>query len=123
MFVDIVAHGGNLLLNVGPTGDGVVPFAQAQRLLALGWWLRTNGDAIFGTRPWTRHEGKTGEGHDVRFTTKDDSLFAIIQGTPTSAVVELDVTPPAGRSEEHTSELQSLMRNSYAGLCLKKKIT
>src|SRR3546814_7745430 len=29
-------------------------------------------------------------------------------------------TPPA-RSEEHTSELQSLMRNSYAGLCLQKK--
>src|SRR3546814_10588875 len=26
------------------------------------------------------------------------------------------------RSEEHTSELQSLMRNSYAGFCLKKKI-
>src|SRR3546814_4882443 len=29
----------------------------------------------------------------------------------------------AGRSEEHTSELQSLMRNSYAGFCLKKKKT
>src|SRR3546814_5413239 len=28
-----------------------------------------------------------------------------------------------GRSEEHTSELQSLMRNSYAGFCLKKKQT
>src|SRR3546814_6371574 len=30
-------------------------------------------------------------------------------------------TDPAARSEEHTSELQSLMRNSYAGFCLKKK--
>src|SRR3546814_9296764 len=29
--------------------------------------------------------------------------------------------PPAARSEEHTSELQSLMRNSYAVFCLKKK--
>src|SRR3546814_6084438 len=30
-------------------------------------------------------------------------------------------TPPDSRSEEHTSELQSLMRNSYAVFCLKKK--
>src|SRR3546814_3408458 len=30
---------------------------------------------------------------------------------------------PAGRSEEHTSELQSLMRISYAVFCLKKKTT
>src|SRR3546814_2469743 len=30
--------------------------------------------------------------------------------------------PPAGRSEEHTSELQSLMRKSYAVFCLKKKM-
>src|SRR3546814_2340288 len=30
---------------------------------------------------------------------------------------------PAGRSEEHTSELQSLMRISYAVFCLKKKNT
>lgn len=96
MFVDIVAHGGNLLLNVGPTGDGVIPFAQAQRLLALGWWLRTNGDAIYGTRPWTRHAGQTGEGHEVRFTHSPDAdaLNAVVLDTPTSDVVELDVTPP-----------------------------
>src|SRR3546814_2273257 len=33
----------------------------------------------------------------------------------------LEAIAPANRSEEHTSELQSLMRNSYAGFCLKKK--
>src|SRR3546814_7887235 len=32
-------------------------------------------------------------------------------------------TPPTARSEEHTSELQSLLRNSYAVFCLKKKTT
>src|SRR3546814_10563809 len=35
---------------------------------------------------------------------------------------DLGLTPPATRSEEHTSDLQSLMRTSYAVLCLKKKI-
>jgi alpha-L-fucosidase len=93
MFVDIVAHGGNLLLNVGPTADGTIPWAQAQRLLALGWWLRTNGEAIHGSRPWTRATGVTGEGHDVRFTRVGESLCAIVQGTPSSDVVELDVAP------------------------------
>src|SRR3546814_19775636 len=58
MFVDIVAHGGNLLLNVGPTGHGVVPFAQAHRPLALGWWLRPTGDPTFGTSTWTPHPGQ-----------------------------------------------------------------
>jgi len=96
MFVDVVAHGGNLLLNVGPTADGTIPWAQAQRLLALGWWLRTNGDAIYGSRPWSRTTGATGEGHDVRFTTTGDVLHAIVLGTPSSEVVELDVAPAAG---------------------------
>src|SRR3546814_2395409 len=35
--------------------------------------------------------------------------------------VEIELVMPEDRSEEHTSELQSLMRNSYAVFCLKKK--
>ena len=94
MFVDVVAHGGNLLLNVGPAGDGTIPWAQAQRLLALGWWLRTNGDAVYGTRPWHRTEGATGEDQEVRYTTRDGDLYAIVLGTPGSAQLRLDVSPP-----------------------------
>jgi len=89
MFVDIVARGGNLLLNVGPTGDGVIPWPQAQRLLALGWWLRTNGSAIYGARPWSRADGSTADGLDVRFTVAGGGLNAIVLGTPASDVVEL----------------------------------
>ena len=109
MFVDIVARGGNLLLNVGPTGDGVIPLAQAERLLALGWWLRANGPAIFGTRPWTRAEGTTADGIDVRFTASDEAVHAIVLGTPTSASVELlDVPVAPGSTVEllgHTAPL------------------
>ncbi|MEQ1788229.1 MAG: alpha-L-fucosidase, partial [Acidimicrobiales bacterium] len=96
MFVDVVAHGGNLLLNVGPTAEGVIPWVQAQRLLALGWWLRTNGDAVYGTRPWSRTDGETTDGQAIRFTTKDGALYAIVVGTPPSDEVTLDVTPPPG---------------------------
>jgi alpha-L-fucosidase len=90
LFVDVVAHGGNLLLNVGPTAPGAIPWVQAQRLLALGWWLRVNGPAVYGTRPWHQPDGATAEGQDVRFTVgADGALHAIVLGTPTSAVVEL----------------------------------
>lgn len=94
MFVDIVANGGNLLLNVGPTAEGTIPFAQAERLLALGWWLAVNGDAIRGTRPWSGAAGAdptTGEGQAVRYTERDGDVFAIVCDTPSTAEVALGV--------------------------------
>src|SRR3546814_3762045 len=41
--------------------------------------------------------------------------------TPVGRVLARSINPATPRSEEHTSELQSLMRNSYAVVCLKKK--
>lgn len=47
--VEVAAHGGNFLLNIGPEGDGsVVPF-EKDVLLMIGQWLKENGDAIYGT--------------------------------------------------------------------------
>lgn len=88
-FVDIVARGGNLLINVGPTGAGAIPRAQARSLLELGWWLRVNGEALYGSRPWTRTFGVTGDGVGVRFTRTTAGVHAIVLGTPRSTQVEL----------------------------------
>ena len=82
LFVDIVAKNGNLLLNVGPTGDGSIPWSQAERLLGLGGWLDVSGEAIFGTRPWLRASASTSDGQEVRFTRKADAVYAIVLGTP-----------------------------------------
>ena len=47
--IEVAAHGGNFLLNIGPEGDGsVVPF-EKDVLLMIGQWLKENGDAIYGT--------------------------------------------------------------------------
>jgi alpha-L-fucosidase len=81
-FVDIVSKNGNLLLNVGPTGDGTIPVEQRERLLALGSWLATNGAAIYGTRPWSRAEGRAADGTPMRFTQGDGALYATLLDTP-----------------------------------------
>ncbi|MCR5550080.1 MAG: alpha-L-fucosidase [Bacteroidales bacterium] len=51
-FVELVAHGGGLTLNVGPYADGTIPLIQQERLRSLGKWLKINGEAIYGTRPY-----------------------------------------------------------------------
>ncbi len=82
LLIDVVSKNGNLLLNVGPMADGTVPAAQRTRLEAMGGWLAVNGEAIFGSRPWLRAEGVTGDGTPVRFTTSGDgaTLYAIVLG-------------------------------------------
>jgi alpha-L-fucosidase len=46
--VTIVSKGGNYLLNVGPTGEGVIPEASVQILESVGAWVRSNGESIYG---------------------------------------------------------------------------
>jgi alpha-L-fucosidase len=46
--VDVVSKGGNYILNVGPTGDGVIPAPEVERLQAMGAWLKVNGESIYG---------------------------------------------------------------------------
>ncbi len=99
MLTDIAAKGGNLLLNVGPRGvDAQIPDEQITRLDWLGEWVRPNADAIMATRPWVTPGTMTAEGHPVRHTARDDTVYAItrnagrtvtlpdVRATPTTTI-------------------------------------
>lgn len=64
--VTTVAVNGNLLVNVGPTKYGTIEAIFAERLRDMGKWLRINGKAIYGTRPWDHQS----EGKDIWYTKK-----------------------------------------------------
>ncbi len=84
LLVDVVAKGGNLLLNVGPRADGAIPQMQQERLVALGDWLEVNGEAIYGTRPVD--PGLEG---DVRATRGDEATYLLLLSWPDDGVLEV----------------------------------
>src|SRR3546814_6281427 len=98
-------------------GVGPYTFAVTVGSLPAGLNLASNG-TLSGTPTASGTFNVTVTATDANSQTAEHAY------TLTIAVATLSVTPaavPAGRSAEHTSELQSLMRNSYAGFCLKKK--
>lgn len=95
--IDIVSKNGNMLLNVGPKGDGSIPEQDRRILKEIGAWLRVNGEGIYHSRPWrVSEEGPTAsvEGQftdneeipytseDIRFTTAGGSIYAFIMSYP-----------------------------------------
>lgn len=110
--VEIVSKGGNYMLNIGPTGLGGVPRQSAHTLEVIGQWLKVNGEAVYGTRPWninregptsvliagTTHREKHGFSttftpEDFWFTSKAGSVYAISLAEPGSTILIKSLHP------------------------------
>jgi alpha-L-fucosidase len=88
--IDAVSKNGNMLLNIGPRGeDAQIPSEQLSRLRRIGDWMRVNGEAIRGTRAWTRAQTRTEQGEEVRFTRKQDTVHVIVWGRPGRKTIRL----------------------------------
>jgi alpha-L-fucosidase len=90
LLVDIVSKNGNLLLNVGPRGDGSLPEGQKQRLIGMGKWLSINGEAIYGTRPNHKSSAQSNNGVNIRFTKKKEVLYMILLSRPSTRVLHIN---------------------------------
>jgi len=99
--VDIVSKNGALLLNIGPRPDGTIPEPEQEILREIGRWLKVNGEAVYGTRPWAVYgEGPTEvvggsfndtkrqafTAQDFRFATREGVLYAIALAPPGKSV-------------------------------------
>ncbi len=86
--IDVVAKGGNFLLNVGPSPKGEFAPEAYDRMCDIGAWLKTNGQAIYGTRPIAPY--KQG---NVAFTSlRDGSVYAIYLGGENESSLPASIT-------------------------------
>ena len=96
---DIASKGGNFLLNVGPTSEGLIPQPSVERLAAMGQWLKVNGESIYGTTasplgevPWGRCTAKPGKLYLHVFEWPTDGKLGIsgLKNTVTKAYLLAD---------------------------------
>lgn len=95
--IEAVSKNGNLLLNVGPKGDGSIPDRDREILLEIGEWMKKNKEAVYGSKPWKIcGEGSVNvaEGHfsdneeppyteeDFRFVSRGSSIYAFAMRFP-----------------------------------------
>ena len=95
---DIVSKNGNLLLNIPLRGDGTIDEDERKVLADLAAWMPVNGEAIYGTRPFTvfgegppdvkgsanfnENNARPYTAEDIRFTTRGDTLYAFALAWP-----------------------------------------
>ena len=92
--IDIASKGGNYLLNVGPTKEGIIPPPSVERLAAVGAWMKVNGESIYGTTasPFAKQP------EFGRVTSKPGKLYLHVFNWPTDGNL---VVPAVGKSVKH----------------------
>lgn len=84
MFADVIALGGNLLLDIGPKPDGTIPSEQKEILQELGRWTQKHQEAIFGTREGISKDFFSGP---TTLSKNKDILYLFVPGKPFEKVL------------------------------------
>jgi len=86
-----ISCGGNLLINVGPTADGIIAPLFEERLTQLGQWLAVNGEAVYASKPWTAQNDTITKGiwYTKKTTGTDTAVYAFILSWPKGDILTL----------------------------------
>lgn len=124
MLIEVISKNGNMLLNVGPRGDGSIPEKDRRILKEIGAWMKKNGEAVYGSRPWRKsgegniriHEGQFTDNdelpytaEDIRFTVRGDSIYAFIMRFPENGKVT--IRSLGDSADQNTAEFHGLIED------------
>lgn len=82
--IDIVSKGGNFLLNVGPTSEGLIPTESVERLKAMGEWMDIYDESIYGAKASPFEKPDWG-----RFTQNQNKIYAHVFDWPVDGRLSL----------------------------------
>lgn len=124
MLIEVISKNGNMLLNVGPKGDGSIPEGDRRILQEIGVWMKKNGEAVYGSRPWrvsgegsvhiregqfTDNEELPYTREDIRFTVKGGSIYAFLMRCPRDGRVT--IRSLADSRDQNTSQFHGLVES------------
>ena len=116
--IDITSKGGNFLLNVGPTSEGIIPQVCVNTLKDVGTWLQINGDAIYGTTASPFNYLSWG-----RATRKGQKVYLHVFNWPKSGLLKIPFTNKVVKAylmEDSTELLNASIANGKVVLRLPK---
>ncbi len=104
--VDCAAKGGNYLLNVGPTAEGLFPEESVAILEKMGEWVQKNGAAIYDSKPWVHHA----EGDGIRYTAnKNGSVNVFMKPSVWKPIIAEHIAQTSDIKQPH-----SMIRGAHA---------
>mgnify|MGYP002347304421 FL=1 len=117
--IDSASKGGNYLLNVGPTAEGLIPAASLERLAHIGRWMKTNSESIYGTTASPIPTPTWG-----RITQKPDRLYLHIFDAPADGQLVLPLRANVRRASLLAAPAQPIeTTQSDAGLTVTSPAT
>jgi alpha-L-fucosidase len=107
--VDCAAKGGNYLLNVGPTAEGLIPAESVERMGEIGEWMKVNSSTIYKSKAWTHFE----DNRNIRYTTdKQGNVNVFVRGWPGEKLVLKKIQPAKGSKVKLSGTTESLTWSS-----------